>query len=144
VFGNLSAGPLVGPDKGHLLSSLPCMSQLCPSSSPPLPLLARLWSALLLLAPLLSADPHPLPHWSGQGSTLSNWLPCIKQIPSRSLLNALMMEAASTPEMLVNFYQTTWCNIPEDSHLHTRHHENLKSHQKQDFLQLDGDRVFRF
>jgi hypothetical protein len=28
-----------------------------------------------------------------------------------------MMEAASTSETLVNFYQTTWCNIPEDSHL---------------------------
>jgi hypothetical protein len=24
---------------------------------------------------------------------------------------ALMMEAASTSEMLVNFYQTTWCNV---------------------------------
>jgi hypothetical protein len=41
-----------------------------------------------------------------------------------------MMEAASTCEMSVNFYQTTWCNIPEDSHLHTYHHEILKSHQE--------------
>jgi hypothetical protein len=41
---------------------------------------------------------------------------------------ALMMEAAITSEMLVNFYQTTWCNSPEDSHLHTRRRENLKSH----------------
>jgi hypothetical protein len=31
-----------------------------------------------------------------------------------------MMEAASTSEM-VNFYQTTWCYNPEDSHLHVRH-----------------------
>jgi hypothetical protein len=30
---------------------------------------------------------------------------------------ALMKEAGSTSEMSVNFYQTTWCNIPEDSHL---------------------------
>jgi hypothetical protein len=30
----------------------------------------------------------------------------------------LMMEAASTSEMSVNFYQTTWHNISEDSHLH--------------------------
>jgi hypothetical protein len=30
---------------------------------------------------------------------------------------APMMEAASTSETLVNFYQTTWCNNPEDSHL---------------------------
>jgi hypothetical protein len=30
---------------------------------------------------------------------------------------ALMMEAASTSEMSVNFYQTTWCYNPADSHL---------------------------
>jgi hypothetical protein len=29
---------------------------------------------------------------------------------------ALMMEAAGISEMLVNFYQTSWCNIPEDRH----------------------------
>jgi hypothetical protein len=30
----------------------------------------------------------------------------------------LMMEAASTSETSVNFYQTTRRNTPEDSHLH--------------------------
>jgi hypothetical protein len=35
-----------------------------------------------------------------------------------------MTEAASPSEMSVNFYQTTWRNIPEDSHLHTRRCEN--------------------
>jgi hypothetical protein len=40
----------------------------------------------------------------------------------------LMIEAASTSEMLANFYQTTWHYNPEDSHLHTHHHENLKSY----------------
>jgi hypothetical protein len=30
---------------------------------------------------------------------------------------ALMMEAVSTSETSVNFYQATWHNIPEDSHL---------------------------
>jgi hypothetical protein len=30
----------------------------------------------------------------------------------------LMMEAVSTSEMLINIYQTTWCNIPEDSHFY--------------------------
>jgi hypothetical protein len=40
-----------------------------------------------------------------------------------------MMEAADTSEMSLNCYQTAWCNIPEDSHLHTRCCENLKSHQ---------------
>jgi hypothetical protein len=29
----------------------------------------------------------------------------------------LMMEAASTSETSVNFYQITWRNNPEDSHL---------------------------
>jgi hypothetical protein len=37
------------------------------------------------------------------------------------------MEAASTSETSVNFYQTTLRNNPEDSHLHTRRHENLKT-----------------
>jgi hypothetical protein len=33
---------------------------------------------------------------------------------------ALMIEAVSTSEMSVNFYQTSWCNIPEGGrHLHT-------------------------
>jgi hypothetical protein len=40
----------------------------------------------------------------------------------------LMIEAANTSETSVNFYQTTRRNIPEDSHLHTRRRENLKSH----------------
>jgi hypothetical protein len=43
---------------------------------------------------------------------------------------ALMMEAASTPETLLNVYQTTRHNNPEASHLHTRHSENLKSHKR--------------
>jgi hypothetical protein len=37
-------------------------------------------------------------------------------------------EAVSTSEMSVNFYPTTRCNNPEDNHLRTRRHENLKSH----------------
>jgi hypothetical protein len=40
----------------------------------------------------------------------------------------LMMEAVSSSETSVNIYQTTQCNIPEESHLHTNHSENLKSH----------------
>jgi hypothetical protein len=38
---------------------------------------------------------------------------------------ALMMEALSTYETSVNFYHTAWYNIPEDSH--TRHRDNPKS-----------------
>jgi hypothetical protein len=45
-----------------------------------------------------------------------------------------MMEAASTSETSVNFYQTTRYNIPEDSRLHTRRCKNLKSHQVQVML----------
>jgi hypothetical protein len=45
-----------------------------------------------------------------------------------SIIVALMMEAASTSETSVNFYQKTRGNNPEDGHRHTRHHENLKSH----------------
>jgi hypothetical protein len=41
--------------------------------------------------------------------------------------SALMMEAARISETLVNFYQTTWSYNPEDSHLCTHCHENLKS-----------------
>jgi hypothetical protein len=35
------------------------------------------------------------------------------------LLTDLMMEAVSTSEASVSFYQTIWCNIPENSHIHT-------------------------
>jgi hypothetical protein len=41
----------------------------------------------------------------------------------------LIMEAVSTSETLVNIYQTTWCNIPEDSHIHNHCRKNLKSHK---------------
>jgi hypothetical protein len=41
---------------------------------------------------------------------------------------ALMMEAATTSETSVSFYQNTRRKIPEDSHLNTRSRENLKSH----------------
>jgi hypothetical protein len=38
-------------------------------------------------------------------------------IISTMRLNTLLMEAASTSVMSVNFYQTTWHNNPEDSYL---------------------------
>jgi hypothetical protein len=38
--------------------------------------------------------------------------------------------AASTSETSVSVYQTTRRNNPEDSRLHTRRHENLKSHMR--------------
>jgi hypothetical protein len=39
---------------------------------------------------------------------------------------ALMMEALSTCEKSVFFFQTTRRNIPEDSHIHNHSRENLK------------------
>jgi hypothetical protein len=55
-------------------------------------------------------------------------IPSLK-VASTQLVNkfALMMEAASTSETLVNFYQNIRRYNPEDSHLHTRRCENLKS-----------------
>jgi hypothetical protein len=46
----------------------------------------------------------------------------------------LIMEAASTSETSVNFYQTTRRNNPEDSQLRTRRRENLKSHNQETYL----------
>jgi hypothetical protein len=40
-----------------------------------------------------------------------------------------MMKATGYSETLVSIYQTTWCNIPEDSCLQIGHCENLKSQQ---------------
>jgi hypothetical protein len=40
------------------------------------------------------------------------------------------MEAASTSETLVNFYQSAWRNNPKDSRVYTRRRENLKSQHK--------------
>jgi hypothetical protein len=58
-----------------------------------------------------------------------------------ALIIALMMESASTSETSVNFYQTTQRNNPEDSHLHTRLRENLKSHNGH---YLDAEEIILF
>jgi hypothetical protein len=42
----------------------------------------------------------------------------LKASGNKSVSIALMMEAASTSETSVNFYQTIWRNNPEDSHFH--------------------------
>jgi hypothetical protein len=51
---------------------------------------------------------------------------------ARGLFIALMMEAASTCETSVNFYQTTRRHNPEDTHLHSRRRENPKSYWVKD------------
>jgi hypothetical protein len=44
-------------------------------------------------------------------------------------LQTLMMEAVISSETWANVYQTTCHNTPEDSYLHTRGREELKSHK---------------
>jgi hypothetical protein len=46
----------------------------------------------------------------------------------------LMMEAVSTSETLVNFYQTTWHNIPEGSHFHATNSLKLWSNLQSVFM----------
>jgi hypothetical protein len=45
-----------------------------------------------------------------------------------------MFEAVRTSETSVNFNVTTWLYIPEDSKLHIRRRENLKSHRESLFI----------
>lgn len=51
------------------------------------------------------------------------------EVPLQHTSIALTMEAVNTSETSANFYKTILCNSPEDCHLHTHHHENLKSHK---------------
>jgi hypothetical protein len=67
----------VNPNKGYILSSFHCMPALHQSSPP----LARMWSNLSPIGSLALALSHPLPHWSGQGSTVSDWFLYQKPIP---------------------------------------------------------------
>jgi hypothetical protein len=57
----------------------------------------------------------------------SGFLRCVVLAASIRAI-ALMMEAASSSETSVNFYQSTQLNNPEDSRLKTRRRENLKSY----------------
>jgi hypothetical protein len=73
----------------------------------PIPTLFPIGLAMIILCPT--------------GSHISN------QFLAQGLFIALTIEAASTSETSVDFYQTKRHNIPEDI-LRTRHRENLKSH----------------
>jgi hypothetical protein len=42
-----------------------------------------------------------------------------------------MVEAVSTSEKLVSFYQIAWQSMPEDSYHHNRRRENTKLHHVQ-------------
>jgi hypothetical protein len=52
----------------------------------------------------------------------------VSEVRTASTIKAMIMEAVCTSETSVNFNVTTRCYIPEDSKLHTRRRENLKSH----------------
>jgi hypothetical protein len=49
-------------------------------------------------------------------------------VRTASIIIALMMEVVRTSETSVHFNETTRRYIPESTKLHTRRHENLKSH----------------
>jgi hypothetical protein len=51
----------------------------------------------------------------------------VSEVFSASIIRAIIANTSGTS---VNFYQTTRRNIPEESHLHTRRRENLKSHKE--------------
>jgi hypothetical protein len=53
----------------------------------------------------------------------------VSQVRAASIINALIMEAARTSETSVDIQLRTRQYIPEDSELHTRSRENLKSHK---------------
>jgi hypothetical protein len=52
----------------------------------------------------------------------------VSEVLAASIVIALMIEAAGTSKMLVNFYQITRRYNPENSHFHTRRRKNLKSY----------------
>jgi hypothetical protein len=53
----------------------------------------------------------------------------VSQVRTASKIIALMMKAVGTSETSVNFNVIAQRYIPEDSKLHTRRRENLKSHK---------------
>jgi hypothetical protein len=69
------------------------------------------------------------------------WVAVLCSITEIYRLIALMMEAASTSEMSVNLNQTTWSYNPEDSHLHTCRHEDLKSYLGNFFIYWELDNL---
>jgi hypothetical protein len=52
----------------------------------------------------------------------------VSEVHNAPIIRAIMMDDVSTSETLVNLDHAMQCNIPEDSHIHNRCCENLKSH----------------
>jgi hypothetical protein len=72
-----------------------------------------------------------------------DFLLCILSLSASTIrANALMMEAASTSETSVNFYQTTLRYNAEDSHLRTCLLENIKSYLPEVFYTAESNKRF--
>jgi hypothetical protein len=54
--------------------------------------------------------------------------PCSLVEVDRRFRGAYFLHHQRIPETSVRFHETTRRSIPEDSHIHTGHRENLKSH----------------
>jgi hypothetical protein len=65
----------------------------------------------------------------------------VSEALTASIIRATI-EAVSTSETLLNFYQTTQRKILEDSHLRTRRPENLKSHLLTEMVTGGGNEFF--
>jgi hypothetical protein len=63
-----------------------------------------------------------------QRRVVTSKLTDVSEVLTASIIIVLMMESAHTSETSVDIYFTTRQCIPEDSELHTRRRENLKSH----------------
>jgi hypothetical protein len=55
--------------------------------------------------------------WDVAPCSLAEVYQCFRGVCCCAII-ALMLEISGTSETSVNFYQTTWCNTPEDSHPH--------------------------
>jgi hypothetical protein len=74
---------------------------------------------------------------SGMYCRVLNWISTdVSEVRAASIIRA-MMEAARTSETSVEMVLRTRQNIPEDSELHTRSCENLKSHKMELIFKLN-------
>jgi hypothetical protein len=90
--------------------------------------LYRTYSNYDILWTLPNIFPSPYMHWLYTRDVSSTEIEGARlEVLTASIFRAVM-EAVSMWETSVNFYEKTRRNIPEDSQLHTRRRENLKTH----------------
>jgi hypothetical protein len=66
----------------------------------------------------------------------------VSEVHTASIIIALTMEAVRTSVTSVNYNVTTRRYIPENSKLHTRRHENLKSSKSRATILIEVSRGF--